>query len=105
MTSYLPGYSQDEILKAIRVSQQAVVEVIQTWADTVSPALENVPAVSVPFAEHLPKPQDVVASAYDFAEKFLASQRQFSEELLKATAALVPAGGSASAPQGTPTDL
>jgi hypothetical protein len=31
-----------------------------------------------------------VASAYDFAEQLLASQRKFAEEVLKATSALTP---------------
>jgi len=44
----------------------------------------------VPGADKLPKPEDVVASAYDFAEQLLASQRKFAEEVLKATAALLP---------------
>ena len=105
MTSYLPWDSQDEILKAVRANQQAVLDVVRAWADTVSPALQSVPAIPVPFAEHLPKPQDVVASTYDFAEKFLAGQRQFSEELLKATATLVPAGNGTDAPQGTEAAL
>jgi hypothetical protein len=42
----------------------------------------------------LPKPEDVVAGAYDFAGKLLASQRQFAEELLKATTSLLPGNGS-----------
>ena len=46
--------------------------------------------MQVPFADKLPKPEEVVANAYDFAEKLLASQRKFAEEVLKATAALQP---------------
>jgi hypothetical protein len=88
MTSYLPKDASDEVLKVIRASQQTVVDVVRAWADAVSPMLQSVPAV--PFAAQLPKPEDVVTGAYDFAEKFLASQRQFSEELLKAAAPLVP---------------
>jgi len=34
-----------------------------------------------------------VASAYDFAEKLLANQRQFAEELLKVTTPLMPGDG------------
>ena len=67
---------------------------VRTWADAVSPVLQSVPAVPIPFADQLPKPEDVVTGAYEFAEKLLASQRQFSEELLKAAAPLVPATSS-----------
>lgn len=90
MTSYLPTDVSDEVLKAIRTSQQTAVDMVRAWAEAVSPVLQSVPSVPVPFADRLPKPEDVVTGAYDFAEKFLASQRQFSEELLKAAAALVP---------------
>ena len=31
-----------------------------------------------------------MASAYDFAEQLLASQRRFAEEVLKATGSLMP---------------
>ena len=48
------------------------------------------PSVQVPGADQLPKPEEVVASAYDFAEQLLASQRKFAEEVLKATTSLLP---------------
>jgi len=35
-----------------------------------------------------------VTHAYDFAEKLLSSQRQFAEDLVKATAPLRSIGGS-----------
>jgi hypothetical protein len=44
----------------------------------------------MPFADKLPKPEEIVASAYDFAEQLLASQRKFAEEVLKATSSLTP---------------
>jgi hypothetical protein len=40
-----------------------------------------------------------VASAYDFAEQLLASQRKFAEEVLKATTSLMPGTSD-----GTPKD-
>jgi hypothetical protein len=46
--------------------------------------------VNPPFADKLPKPEEVVANAYDFAEQLLASQRKFAEDVLKATAPLMP---------------
>jgi hypothetical protein len=90
MTSYLPKDVSEEVLKAIQASQQTVVDAVRTWAEAVSPVLQSVPVVPIPFIAQLPKPEDVVTGAYEFAEKFLASQRQFSEELLKAAAPLVP---------------
>jgi hypothetical protein len=90
---------QEEILKTVRNSQSAVVEAIQTWARTVQSITPALPDVNVPFAEKLPKPQELIASAYDFAEQLLASQRKFAEDVLKATAPMLP--GTDDAPAAT----
>jgi hypothetical protein len=84
------GQVQDEILNTIRRSQEAVVDALQTWASAIQSIRPELPEVSVPFADKLPKPQELVASAYDFAEQLLASQRRFAENVLKATAPLLP---------------
>ena len=81
---------QDEILSTIRKSQETVIDAIKTWVETVQSITPKIPSVQVPGADKLPKPQDVVASAYDFAEQLLASQRKFAEEVLKATTSLLP---------------
>ena len=76
---------QEEILKTVRNSQSAVVAAIQAWARTVQSITPALPDVNVPFAEKLPKPQELIASAYDFAEQLLASQRKFAEDVLNTT--------------------
>src|SRR5208337_4923960 len=68
---------QEEFLAVIRKSQEAVIA-------AVTDNLPKPPSVSVPFLDKLPGPEDAVASAYDFAEQLLASQRKFAEDLLKA---------------------
>ncbi len=78
-----------EVLKTISKSQAAVVEAIETWAAAVQSIKPDLPRVNIPFADKLPTPHDVVANAYDFAERLLASQRKFAEDLLKATAPLL----------------
>jgi len=80
---------QEEILKTVRNSQSAVVAAIQAWARTVESITPALPDVNVPFAEKLPKPQELIASAYDFAEQLLASQRKFAEDVLKTTAPML----------------
>ena len=80
---------QEEILKTVRNSQSAVVEAIQTWARTVQSITPALPDVNVPFTDKLPKPEELIASAYDFAEQLLASQRKFAEDVLKATAPML----------------
>ena len=88
---------QEEILKTVRSSQSAVIEAIQTWARTVQSITPALPDMNVPFAEKLPQPQELIASAYDFAEQLLASQRKFAEDVLKATASILPGADDAPA--------
>ena len=88
---------QDEFLSTIRKSQETVIDAIKTWVETVQYITPKIPSVQVPGADKLPKPEEVVASAYDFAEQLLAGQRKFAEEVLKATTSLLP-GTQDSAP-------
>ncbi len=82
---------QDEILNTVRKSQEAVIDAIRAWSESIQSITPKLPAVPLPGADKLPKPEEVVASAYDFAEQLLASQRKFAEEVVKTTASLMPA--------------
>jgi len=84
---------QDQLLAIIRKSQEIALDAIKTTVETVQSVTPKIPAVDVPFADKLPKPQDIVASGYDFAEKLLASQRKFADEVVKTTAVLLPGNG------------
>jgi hypothetical protein len=79
---------QGEILKTVRKSQETVVDAIQMWADAVQAIKPPLPEVSIPLSNKLPKPDEWVAGAYDFAEQLLAAQRKFAEEALAAIAPL-----------------
>ena len=92
----------EEFLAVTRKSQEAMIRAIKTWVETVravtpklpsayAERLPSLPSVTVPFADKLPKPEDVVASGYDFAEHLLAIQRKFAEDMLQATEPLIPA--------------
>ena len=81
---------QNEVLITVRKSQESAIDALKTWVETVQSITPKIPAVDMPFADKLPKPEEVVASAYDFAEQLLASQRKFAEEVLKATSSLTP---------------
>jgi len=84
---------QEEFLSSVRKSQDTVIDAIKTWVETVQSVTPKVPALQVPGGIKLPKAEEIVASAYDFAEQLLASQRRFAEEVLKATYPLLPAEG------------
>jgi hypothetical protein len=108
--------TREEVLVATRRSQEAMIAAVRTWSETArttAPKLTSVyapltdklprlPSVHAPLtgklprltsarlsvADKLPTPEAAVASAYDVAERVLASQRKFAEEVLKATAPL-----------------
>jgi hypothetical protein len=82
---------QGQILDTIRKSQEAVTNAISTWADAVRSITPSLPIPSVPLADKLPKPGDLLANAYDFAEQLLAAQRKFAEDVLQATAPVLAA--------------
>ena len=92
-TSTVTQDLQDQFLSTVRKSQEMTLDALKTLVDTVQNITPKVPSVNVPFADKLPKPQDVVANGYDFAEQLLTSQRKFADEVVKATTALLPGNG------------
>ena len=94
-TSTVTQELQDQFLSTVRKSQEMALDAIKTMVDTIHNITPKVPSVSVPFADRLPKPEDVVASGYDFAQQLLTSQRKFANEVVKATAPLLPGNGEA----------
>ena len=90
-----PG--EEEFLAVIHKSQEAVIAVVRHLAETVRTAGPKLPSVSVPFADKLPGPEGAAASAHDFAERLLASQRKFTEDLLTAAAPLMPGRATSTA--------
>ena len=92
---------QDQFLSIVRKGQEIALDAIKSMVDTVQTITPKIPTVDVPFADKLPKPEEVVASAYDFAEQLLASQRKFAQDMLKATAPLTPVKGNGQAARTT----
>jgi hypothetical protein len=83
--------AQEQTLAAIRQSQQFVVDAVRTWAEAVEKAVPAVP--TVPFAEDLPTPQQLVKSSFAFAEQLLKAQREFAEQVLAAAAPVLKKNG------------
>jgi hypothetical protein len=84
---------QAEIVKTVRRGQEVVVEAIKTWTDQVRMIAPPVPEVSLPFADKLPRPEELLGNAYDLAGKLLAGQRKFAEDVLQAAVPLLPGYG------------
>ena len=85
---------QGEILNMVSKSQDAVVDAIKSWTDAVQSMTPSMPVPNLPYSDKLPKPEEFVANAYDFAEQLLASQRKFAEDVLHATTPIAAKNGT-----------
>ena len=74
--------SQDQILKTVKQSQQAVVEAVAAWAKAVESIAPPVP--TMPVADELPRPEAFIDNAFDFASKLLDTQHKFAINVLQA---------------------
>jgi hypothetical protein len=108
MTATATEHVQEQVLGAVRKSQEMTLDAIKKVVETVSAAQAKLPAASfdgklhtLPFADRLPglsslpEPEAVVSSAFDFLGRLLADQRKFADEVFRATAALRPAANTA----------
>jgi len=90
---------QESFLSAIRKSQDITLQAIKVWVDTAEYFTPNVSYAHLPFARLLPTPHDIVAGSFEFAEQVLASQRRFTEDVLKVTSQLLPDEAPAALPE------
>jgi hypothetical protein len=81
---------QDEFLTTLRKGQDIALDALKTLVETVQFVAPAMPAVRVPLGDRLPTAHQVVADGYDFAERLLANQRQFADEVITAATPLLP---------------
>ena len=74
--------AQEQTLKSIRESQQAVVEAVKTWASSVEGSVPEIP--TNPYLDELPTPKEIVQTNFAFAEQLLKAQRDFAESVIAA---------------------
>ncbi len=104
MTAAMTADVQQQVLGAVRKSQEMTLDAIKQIVETVNAAAGKLPArPAMPFAVKLPSlpqlpagpslptPETVVSSTFDFLDRLLAEQRKFAGELVKATSDLRPA--------------
>lgn len=95
---------QQQVLTAVRKSQEVTLGAVKQAVETVNAATAKLPAVplvgklpqlppvsGLPGARRLPAPEKVVSATFDFIDRLLAEQRKFAGELVRATASLRPA--------------
>jgi hypothetical protein len=75
---------QAEVLGAVRKTEEMLADAITFWAGAVQSITPSIPMPSLPYSGKLPKPEELMASAYDFAEQMLIAQRKFADSLLEA---------------------
>jgi hypothetical protein len=90
---------QESVLSAIRKSQDITLQAIKVWVDIAEYFTPKVSYAHLPFARLLPTPHDVVGSSFDFAEQMVASQRRFTDDVLKVTSPLLPDEAPAPPPE------
>ena len=100
---------QQQVLGAVRKSQEMTLDAIKQAVETVNTAAEKLPGMpftgklpslhQLPGANALPTPETVVSSTFDFLDRLLGEQRKFADELIKATASLRPAAKAEPAPE------
>lgn len=76
--------AQDKTLNALRQSQTAVLDLVETWAKAVENSAQDLPAI--PVASALPTPEEIIKTSYDFAGKVLEAQREFAQKLVTVAA-------------------
>ena len=73
---------EDQVLETVKQGQEAVVKAVRTWADASKNLIPDLPPM--PFSDQLPATSELVESAFAFADKLLASQRDFASAILEA---------------------
>jgi hypothetical protein len=79
---------QAQVLDGIRKSQEAVIEGMRSWAETVQQLVPGTAQTAWPRPEQLPTPAEVVDSVFDFAAQLLNAQRELAQSVLGATASI-----------------
>ena len=80
---------QAQVLDGIRKSQEAVVDGMRAWAETVQQLVPgSAQTAAVPGVGQLPSATEVVDSVFDFAAQLLNAQRELAHSVLGATTAI-----------------
>jgi hypothetical protein len=73
---------EDQVLETVKQGQEAIVKAVRTWADASRNLIPDLPPL--PFADQLPGTSEMVENAFAFADKLIASQREFAAAVLEA---------------------
>ena len=84
---------QDQVLDAIKRSQDATLKIVGAWSESVAKLATNLPDMpTLPLVDSLPKPAELSDQFFDFAQKLMTSQQEFVQKLIET----LPGHGAAS---------
>jgi hypothetical protein len=76
---------QDQVLEAIKKSQEATLKVVSAWSESVSKMAPKLPEMpKLPLVDSLPKPGEISDKLFSFAQELLATEHEFVKRLLDA---------------------
>ena len=84
---------EDQVLETFKQGQEAIVKAVRTWADASKNLIPDLPPL--PFADQLPNTTEIIENAFAFADKLLASQREFAAAILDAAKPVLGAADKA----------
>jgi 3-methyladenine DNA glycosylase AlkC len=77
------SHIQEQLLDAIKRSQDAALQIVGTWSESVSRLATKLPDMpKLPSIDSLPKPGEITDQFFDFAQKLMASQQEFVKKLI-----------------------
>ena len=76
--------AQNQTLEFVRQSQEAFIEAMQVWSDSLN-RLVGSAQERTPGAADVPKPDEVLDQVFDFAQSLLTAQREFAHNVLRTT--------------------
>jgi hypothetical protein len=79
---------QAQVLDGIRKSQEAVIDGMRAWTETIQQLVPGGTQSAVPGGGQLPSPAEVVDSVFDFAAQLLNAQRELAHSVLGVTTAV-----------------
>jgi hypothetical protein len=72
----------EQFVELIERGQDAILDAVRQWTEAGARMMPDLP--NPPISDLMPDPKDVVAGQFDLAERLLATQRHFAEQLLQA---------------------
>jgi len=84
---------QEQVLSTLSTAQGLALDAIRSVSDAVEPVLPK----DLPFADQLPKAEEIVEAGFNFVQKVLETQHQFVKNVLES--APLPKNGSKPAPK------